>query len=156
MIFNLFLVTKQQNGRPSGRGGCLPGQTVPRIQRPVVKNIKVTAKQAWLRDGKTGLTNDMTLKKYQPERADLLINTNSIVDMRWQPIAPMVRRNVFCVNLHTRECWHPRGFRFVQNIVVYGKCCSHGVIIASCGVMSRYHFDVGDDITSHASTPDRT
>ena len=99
MIFNLFLVTKQQNGRPSGRGGCLPGQTVPRIQRPVVKNIKVTAKQAWLRDGKTGLTNDMTLKKYQPERADLLINTNSIVDMRWQPIAPMVRRNVFCVNL---------------------------------------------------------
>ena len=64
-----------------------------------MKIIKVTAKQAWLRDGKTGLTNDMTLKKYQPERADLLINTNSIVDMRWQPIAPMVRRNVFCVNL---------------------------------------------------------
>jgi hypothetical protein len=32
------------------------------------------------------------------------------------------------------------GFRFVQNIVVYGKGCSHGVIIASCGVMSRHHF----------------
>jgi len=33
------------------------------------------------------------------------------------------------------------GFRFVQNIVVYGKCCSHNVIIASCGVMSRHHFN---------------
>jgi hypothetical protein len=32
------------------------------------------------------------------------------------------------------------GFRSIQNIVVYGKCCSHDVIIASHGVMSRHHF----------------